>query len=68
MTKKEIGELIKQERLKQSLSYNNVKFEARIEPQQLSHVEQGIKNYTIDTLMKITTVLGLEIVLKPKDD
>ncbi|MGN6803298.1 MAG: helix-turn-helix domain-containing protein [Ginsengibacter sp.] len=56
-----IGERIAQLRKAKNLSQQQFSYEADIERSYLTHVEKGRKNISVDTLVKITTALGITL-------
>lgn len=58
MTKKEIGKALIKARGKKT--YYQVCKDAVLTYQQLHHMESGTSNYTLDKLLKLCDVLGLE--------
>lgn len=66
-TRMALGEVMDQERKKQDLSIRELAEKAGIQHPQYIRVSKGSINYTIDTLVKVLDVLGLEITLTKKD-
>ncbi len=56
-----IGGRIAELRKAKNLSQQQFSYEAEIERSYLTHVEKGRKNISIDTLIKITTALGISL-------
>ena len=56
-----IGERIAELRKAKNLSQQQFSYEAEIERSYLTHVEKGRKNISIDTLIKITSALGISL-------
>lgn len=56
-----IGERIAQLRKAKNLSQQKFSYEAEIERSYLTHVEKGRKNISIETLMKVTSALGVSL-------
>jgi transcriptional regulator with XRE-family HTH domain len=57
----EVARLLKEEREKQGLSLNVVAQRAGVARQTVSYVEQETQNPTLDTLLRITSVLGVDL-------
>lgn len=67
MTKKEIGQTIKQHLKNTGQSKYRVVKAGGIRYQQLTGIEQGKQNYTIDSLLLFLDRIGLEIAVKEKE-
>jgi len=65
--KQEIGRQLQQRRKELSVKQSDVQDYTNISPATLSNIEQGKSNYTIDNLLAILDVLGLEIRIKIKE-
>lgn len=63
MTKKEIGKALIKARGKKT-RYQVCK-EAKVAAHQLTYMEKGANNYTLDSLIKVCKVVGLEVVVEP---
>jgi transcriptional regulator with XRE-family HTH domain len=57
----EIARLLKKERLRQKLSLNVVSARAGLNRQTVSFIEQEQRTPTIDTLLRLTAVLGIKL-------
>jgi len=57
----QVAQLLKQERERQCLSLNVVAQKAGLARQTVSYVEQQIQNPTLDTLLRITSVLNVDL-------
>jgi len=57
----EIARLIKEERLRQKLSLNALSAQAGLNRQTISFIEQEQRTPTIDTLLRLTDVLGIQL-------
>lgn len=70
MDKKHIGIVIKSKREQEGLSLNALSLKGLahtgrvLQIHQIRSIEEGTKNYTIDTLLTICEILGIEISLK----
>ena len=64
MTRKEIGNKIKAHRQKNGTSKYSVVQKTKLTFAQLSQMEAGSKNYTIDTLKIYIDAIGLKMDLK----
>ncbi len=53
--------LLKEEREKRGLSLNVLAQKAGVSRQTVSYVEQEVQNPTLDTLLRITAVLGVDL-------
>jgi transcriptional regulator with XRE-family HTH domain len=56
-----VADLLKQEREKRGLSLNMVAQRAGLSRQTVSYVEQEVQNPTLDTLLRITSVLEVDL-------
>lgn len=61
MTRKEIGAVLVRTRKAQKLSAYHVCKEAKVTNQQLTGMEKGLTNYTVESLRAVCEVLGLEV-------
>lgn len=57
----EIARLLREERLRQKLSLNLVAARAGINRQTVSFIEQEERNPTVETLLRLTDVLGIKL-------
>jgi transcriptional regulator with XRE-family HTH domain len=57
----EVAHLLKEEREKRGLSLNVVAQRAGLARQTVSYVEQEVQNPTLDTLLRITSVLEVDL-------
>ena len=57
----QVARLLKEERQKCGLSLNVLAQKAGLSRQTVSYVEQEVQNPTLDTLLRITLVLGVEL-------
>lgn len=57
----EIARLLREERLRQKLSLNLVAARAGINRQTVSFIEQEERNPTVETLLRLTEVLGIKL-------
>jgi transcriptional regulator with XRE-family HTH domain len=57
----EVARLLKEEREKRRLSLNVLAQKAGVSRQTISYVEKEAQNPTLDTLLRITTVLGVDL-------
>jgi transcriptional regulator with XRE-family HTH domain len=62
MTKQDIGKVLKKARGK--ITLYQIGKETGLTYQQLQYLEEGSKNYTIDSLLNLCEVLGLTITVK----
>ena len=65
--KKKIGEQLKSRREVLKISQEYVQDYTSISPSTLSNLEQGKSNYTIDKLLSVLDILGLEIEIKVRE-
>jgi len=65
--KKKIGEQLKLRREALKVSQEYVQDYTSISPSTLSNLEQGKSNYTIDKLLSVLDILGLEIEIKVRE-
>jgi transcriptional regulator with XRE-family HTH domain len=57
----EVAHLLKEEREKQGLSLNVVAQKAGLSRQTVSYIEQEVQNPTLDTLLRVTSVLEVDL-------
>lgn len=57
----EIARLLRNERTRQGLSMTEVANRAGLSQQMVSYVERGMRNPTVDTLLRITPVLNIDL-------
>lgn len=57
----QVARLLKEERKRRELSLNVLAQKAGLSRQTVSYVEQEVQNPTLDTLLRITFVLGVEL-------
>ena len=57
----EIARLLKEERLRQKMSLNALSAQAGLNRQTVSFIEQEQRTPTIDTLLRLTDVLGIKL-------
>lgn len=57
----QVAQLLKEEREKRGLSLNGLAQDAGLSRQTISYVEQEVQNPTLDTLLRITSVLGVKL-------
>ncbi len=67
-TKEYLGNAIKMTRKEAYVEQNMLTDYANISPWTLSRIENGKANPSIDTLENILEVLGLELILRKKND
>lgn len=58
----QVSHLLKEEREAQNLSMTVVAAQAGLSQQMVSYVERGMRNPTLDTLLRITEALGIDLV------
>jgi len=56
-----VARLLKEEREKQVISLNVLGQKSGLSRQTVSYVEQEVQNPTLDTLLRITSVLGVDL-------
>lgn len=56
-----VAQILREERLKQKLSLSALAERAGLSYQMISYVEREMRNPTLDTLLRITDVLGIEL-------
>jgi len=66
--KEEIGQIIKNRRKELKMEQVDLQDYAEVGSTTLSKLEMGKLNITIDNLEKITEVLGLELIIKVKEN
>ncbi len=59
----EVAKLLRQERQKQKLSMTYVASKAGLSQQMVSYVERGIRNPTLETLLRITSALEIDLAI-----
>lgn len=57
----QVARLLREERLRQSLSLKTLAERAGLSRQMVSYVEQEERNPTLDTLLRISTALGVKL-------
>lgn len=57
----QVAERLREERLRQNLSLNVLAARAGLSRQMVSYVEQELRKPTLDTLLRITDVLGIRL-------
>lgn len=65
MTKKEIGQEIKEARTFKSMTYQELK-DKGVRYETISIIEKGDGNYRIDSLIDLLSALNLELTIKSK--
>ena len=60
-TSKKVAILLREERMRQGLSMNSVAKTAGLSQQMVSYVERGLRNPTLDTLLRITDALSIDL-------
>jgi transcriptional regulator with XRE-family HTH domain len=65
--KKRIGKQLKARREDLKVSQEYIQDYSSISPSTLSNLEQGKSNYTIDKLLSVLDILGLEIEIKVRE-
>jgi transcriptional regulator with XRE-family HTH domain len=56
-----VARLLREERLRRGLSMNSVAKQSGLSQQMVSYVERGLRNPTLDTLLRITTALNVDL-------
>lgn len=56
-----VAKALKEERLRQGLSMTELAQRAGLSQQMVSYVERGMRTPTIDTLLRVSTVLGVPL-------
>lgn len=57
----QVANMLRQERLRQNLSMARVAERAGLSYQMISYVERKMRNPTLDTMLRITSALGLNL-------
>jgi transcriptional regulator with XRE-family HTH domain len=57
----EVAKILKEEREKRQLSMTSVATKAGLSQQMISYVERGIRNPTLETLLRITGALDIDL-------
>ncbi|MGI8965915.1 MAG: helix-turn-helix domain-containing protein [Limisphaerales bacterium] len=57
----QVARLLKEERQKLGLSLNVLSQQAGLSRQTISYIEQELQNPTLDTLLRITLILGVDL-------
>jgi transcriptional regulator with XRE-family HTH domain len=57
----QVANLLRQERLRQKLSLARVAERAGLSYQMISYVERKMRNPTLDTMLRITSALGIDL-------
>ena len=57
----QVANMLRQERLRQKLSLARVAEQAGLSYQMISYVERKMRNPTLDTMLRITSALGLNL-------
>lgn len=63
----QVGKVIKETRDKKGWSQKELARRARVSQQLISFMERGSLNFSFETLMKVTSALGLQFAIKPKE-
>jgi transcriptional regulator with XRE-family HTH domain len=56
-----VAKALKEERLRQNLSMTELAQRAGLSQQMVSYMERGMRTPTIDTLLRVTSVLGVPL-------
>jgi transcriptional regulator with XRE-family HTH domain len=56
-----VARLLREERLRRRLSMNSVAKKAGLSQQMVSYVERGLRNPTLDTLLRMTNALNINL-------
>jgi transcriptional regulator with XRE-family HTH domain len=56
-----VARLLREERQRQKLSMNTLAERSGLSRQMVSYIEQGKRNPTLDTLLRLTPVLGVTL-------
>lgn len=56
-----VAAVLRKERMRQELSMNAVGARAGLSQQMVSYVERGLRNPTLDTLLRLTHALGISL-------
>lgn len=57
----EVARILREERTRKQLSMSRVAEQAGLSQQMVSYVERGLRNPTLDTLLRITHALGVPL-------
>ncbi len=57
----EVARILREERVKRKLSMTALAEQAGLSQQMVSYVERGMRNPTLDTLLRITAVLKVDL-------
>jgi transcriptional regulator with XRE-family HTH domain len=56
-----VARLLREERMRRGLSMNSVAKKSGLSQQMVSYVERGLRNPTLDTLLRITNALKIDL-------
>ncbi len=60
-TSTNVARLLRKERIRRGLSMNHVAKKSGLSQQMVSYVERGMRNPTLDTLLRIASVLDIDL-------
>ena len=60
-TSRDVARLLREERMRRGLSMNSVAKKSGLSQQMVSYVERGLRNPTLDTLLRITNALNIDL-------
>lgn len=60
-TSRDVAKLLREERVRRGLSMNSVAKKSGLSQQMVSYVERGMRNPTLDTLLRIAIALNVDL-------
>lgn len=61
LVSREVAHLLRRERLRRGMSMTKVAEQSGLSRQMISYIEQGMRNPTLDTLLRITIALNVDL-------
>jgi len=61
LVSREVARLLRRERLRREMSMTQVAERSGLSRQMISYIEQGMRNPTLDTLLRITIALNIDL-------
>ncbi len=58
---REVAQLLRRERLRRGMSMTQLAERSGLSRQMISYIEQGMRNPTLDTLLRITNALNIDL-------
>ncbi len=61
LVSREVAQLLQRERMRRGMSMTQVAEQSGLSRQMISYIEQGMRNPTLDTLLRITIALNVDL-------